>query len=907
MFDLMQLPNPQRLGRYEILAPLGRGGMGAVFKAKDSRLQRMVAIKVLPEEFAGDAERLARFEREGRLLAALNHPAIAAIYEVSGGDARSPEPEPPFLVMEFVPGETLEARMTRGPIAIDEAIEIARQIADALEAAHAGGVIHRDLKPANVMVDEEGRVKVLDFGLARASEQDAADPDLSHSPTLMRAATHAGVILGTAGYMSPEQARGKTVDSRADVWAFGVVLWEMLIGKRLFEGETVSDTLAAVLTHEVDLSRLPDETPPSVRLLIERCLQRKVRDRLQSIGDARIELEDRQARSTSASTATITAPPSRWRLLPWAIAVLSLVAFAAMGILAFRRERPPSPSYALSIEPPDGGAFRIGSNRGWGVVSPDGQKIVFSATARKGSGLWVRDLSTNEARLLPETEGGFYPFWAPDSRRLAFFSFDGLRRIDIGGGMPERICDASWGRGGSWSEDGWIVFTPVGRGSVHKVRASGGAVVPLTRVDNARGESAHYWPVALPGGKFLYFIRSSLADAQGIYIGSMDGTAESNHTLLMQADSSCIFVPAHGSLPSYLMWVEGQKLIARPFDPAAAKFSGERAEIADGIELEVSQRAPMLSASSNGIVAYVPLNGGNSRLIALDRHGSTTGSYDLGVPSGYHPALSPDGRRIAYTAASGGRAHVWLLDLGSGHTRPLTTGADWEEEPVWEPGGGEIAYEYSNKKVARIAVAGSSAPVPIEMAGIFQTHQASINFDLRQWRGDFIYADVSPEGKERKAWAIPLGGGAAVRLVDGPGNRQNALVSPDGRWLLYLSDEAGSWQPFISSFRVTGGTPVVGPDRQTLAVGGVAQAQWRPEGKEILFLTTAGAVVSVPVEESSGSIRFGAPVELFTDSRASTEDSLTVSGDGTLFMIQNPATLSRDMRLIINWPSRIGR
>jgi eukaryotic-like serine/threonine-protein kinase len=908
----MHLSAGERLGHYEIVAPLGRGGMGAVYQAKDSRLHRMVAIKVLPEEFTGDPERLARFELEARVLAALNHPNIAAIYEVGIGSTATGEDAPPrpsmsYLVMELAPGETLDARIARGPIPVDEALPIALLIAEALEVAHERGIVHRDLKPANIVVDDEGRVKVLDFGLARIAEAEDVGQDVSHSPTLMRAATHAGVILGTAAYMSPEQARGKRVDSRADIWAFGVVLWEMLTGSRLFDGETVSDTLAAVLTRPLDPGELPAETPSSVRLLLHRCLQRNVRDRLQSIGDARLELQDGDSLRAAAGPQPSPARPAVRARLPWLIAAIAIIALAALSLVAFRRQQPSVPTLELSLEPPAGGAFRIGSNRGWGVISPDGQKIVFYATGREGSGLWVRRLSSADAKLLPDTTEGFYPFWAPDSQRLGFFSQNGLRRIDIRGGLPERIADASFGRGGSWTDDDLILFTPIGGGTVYRVAAAGGAATPLTRLDPSKGDTAHYWPVALPGGKFLYFIRSTAADHQGIYVGDIDSPAEANRRRLIPSTGGCLFVPARGNLPAHLLWVEKETLVARPFDPGTASFTGERVDVARGVATEESQRAPMISASNEGTLVYVPISRGSARLVSRDRRGATIGSFDLDTPNAYQIALSPDESEAAYCAPRAGSADIWIINLATGATRPLTSSPSYDEQPAWSPDGRRIAFELGNEGIAHIDVSGSSAPTLLPYAQLFPgIDESRIDFAVERWFGEFLLGQAAPEGKAKGLWAVPLRGGKAIPLSGGMGNHRSTVVAPSGRWILYISDFSGDWQPYVSSLRLTDGKPQAGDDRQRLPVARANIATWRGDGREIIVLSGDGSFLSIPVEESADSIRFGTPRLLFQDPRVAPDEGFAVTRDGErLFHADSPPKASRDMRVITNWTSRV--
>ncbi len=577
-----------RLGPYEILSPLGAGGMGEVYRARDPRLAREVAIKVLPEEFFEGEERRARFEREARLLAALNHPGIAAIYSFEEDEGRH------LLVMELVEGEGLDQKISSGALPLEESLSLAKQIAEALEAAHEKGIVHRDLKPANVKITPDGRVKLLDFGLAKIFESEAtvSNPSISYSPTLTARATAAGVILGTAAYMSPEQARGKPVDKRADVWAFGCVLYEMLAGKKAFEGETVSDTLAAILRGEPDWSALRAPLSSKVRELMRRCLQRDVKQRLRDIGDARIALEEETAPGSSltASSAFEKNPAesdptlvrtdgtrvergSRKSLslyLPWALAA----AFAAAaGALALNARAPEGAVVRAKIPPPDGTTFWLEANGpGPAVVSPDGRQIAFTAADSAGKfNLYVRALDAPEARMLSGTESAQYPFWSADSRSLGFFSPGKLKTIDLAGGSPLTLCAAAEGKGGAWSPAGVILFAATPNGPLFRVGEKGGEPVAVTKIDAARGDNSHRQPRFLPDGKrFLYVARSSASAAEGfpIVLASLDGGPE--RVLLRSPAAPQV---ASGSL----LYLRDATLMAQPFDAASATLRGRGA------------------------------------------------------------------------------------------------------------------------------------------------------------------------------------------------------------------------------------------------------------------------------------------------------------------------------------------
>ena len=511
----MILTNGTRLGPYEIIAPLGAGGMGEVYRARDTKLNRDVAIKVLPEMFAADADRLARFEREAQVLASLNHPNIAHLYGLEDHGATR------ALVMELVEGPTLADRIAAGPVVLADALPIARQIAEALEAAHEKGIIHRDLKPANVKVRDDGTVKVLDFGLAKALDPSAgSNTGEMNSPTMTAWATQMGLLIGTAAYMSPEQARGKAVDRRADIWAFGVVLYEMLSGDRAFKGEDISDTLAAVLRQEIMLSALPATTPLRLKRLIERCLERDPKQRLRDIGEARIEIArieaggaDMMETSAAASAAAVAAP--RWkRALPWALAGVTTVALVAALLLRAPGRAPSNESRPMrfTIPAPEKSSFA-----GSMALSPDGRKLVFVATSGGTASLWLRSLDSPSPQSLPGTESAASPFWSPDSRWIAFFAQGKLKKIESSDGLAKTLCDAADSRGGTWNRDDLILFSPSSSDGLYCVSADEGAVTKVTKLDSSANESSHRWPCFLPDGRhFLYLVTSGQPDKQGI-------------------------------------------------------------------------------------------------------------------------------------------------------------------------------------------------------------------------------------------------------------------------------------------------------------------------------------------------------------------------------------------------------
>ncbi len=677
----------QTLSHYRVTAALGAGGMGEVYRATDTSLQREVAIKVLPPEVVKDPDRLARFKREAHLLAALNHPNIAAIYGLEEADGK------PFLALELAVGEDIKQRLARGAFPVDEALEIARQIAEALEEAHNKGIVHRDLKPANVKLTPDGKVKVLDFGLAKAwageaSDGSSANAMLSQSPTLAHTGTIAGVILGTAAYMSPEQARGKRVDRRADVWSFGVLLWEMLTGRTLFAGDTVTDVIAAVVTKEPDLDALPASTPRAVRRLLSRCLRKDPRTRLPDIGAARLELSEviagtADADAPAADVAALTGAERRRHARErWAWAIVALVATGLAGALAFvhLREVPePKAAARFTVEAPEGWAFAL--DFGWPLPSPDGRQVVFRAlpAGREGAAdaamLWVRPLESLTARPLAGTEGATseIPVWSPDGRSLAFFAGGELRRLSLTDGTVQRICAMpSSGNGGSdWNAAGTILFSAGGgSGLIYSVAAMGGDAKQLTSLDASRGETSHHSPQFLPDGRRFLFLVNGSDKAAGVYVASVGAPGERQQV----APGWMRRVYAAG----HLLFVRDSNLLAQPFDAERAALSGGPVAIASSVVTWAFGPAfAWFGVSPAGTLAYISGASANAQaqLVWLDRKGAQVGT--VGAPGDYAP-VHPFARRQERGPRGPGREGVRRLGDGRGARRG---------EPRDEPGG----------------------------------------------------------------------------------------------------------------------------------------------------------------------------------------------------------------------------
>ena len=896
-----------RLGPYEITARLGEGGMGEVYRATDTRLERQVAIKVLPAEFTADAERLARFEREARLLAQLQHPNIASIYgieESSGVRA---------LVMELVEGEDLSERLKRGAVPVEEALGIARQIAEALEAAHEKGIVHRDLKPANVKLAPDGKVKVLDFGLAKAMEPavgSASGADLARSPTLMNSptmtaaqGTQLGVILGTAAYMSPEQARGGAVDRRADVWAFGVVLHEMLTGRSLFAADTVSDTLAGVLRAEIDLAKLPSGTPPALRRLLRRCLERNPRNRLHDAADARlvlVDLETGVADETPASSAPL--PGGRRReVVAWALAAVA--ALAAGGLyLARGADEPAAPRVIRATLPlPPGVSIELdGERAGMPAVSPDGRRVAFGA--REGAGpmrIWVHDLETAVARPLPGTEEGYRPFWSPDGRRIGFFTWSHLATTPSEGGAVARLAPARDSRGGTWSPNGTILFAPFATGPLLAISDRGGATRAVTGSAEEIGTGTHRFPQFLPDGEhFVYLDRSGRVGgaAGGVMIARL-GDAGSVRRLLESATNA---VPAGG----HLLYSRDGALVAQSLDPKRLALLGEPRVLVDDLLFNRRFAYGVFSAAESGVLAF--LTGTEKhlcRLVWRDRSGRSLG--ELGTPGSISGmgglALSRDGRWAAVGRVDEEQsdADIWLYDLARGtETRLARQGTD-ESDPLFTPDGGALYYGTSDEAgsaiVRRDLASGaettlvsaedsySMGPMSLSPDGARLTYDAR----NRQASSDVVLRSVDGKG-ETKALAAT------------PADDAYGQISPDGRWLVWASDESGRYEVYVAPF------PAGGSKVRVSREGGI-QPRWHPGGGEIFFKTPDNVLTAVPIETGTGTVSVGTPAPLFpiVEFYGWTYD---VTADGTRFLVREPLAEgdASPITLLTGWTALAG-
>jgi Tol biopolymer transport system component/tRNA A-37 threonylcarbamoyl transferase component Bud32 len=878
-----------RLGTYEIIAAIGAGGMGEVYRARDTKLQRDVAIKVLPEAFAQDRERLARFEREARTLAALNHPHVAQVYGVESG----------ALVMEFVDGQDLAQRLARGgALPVDETLPVALQVAEALEAAHAQGIIHRDLKPANVKVRPDGTVKVLDFGLAKAfAPVEAGRPaDLADSPTITTPfqMSALGVILGTAAYMAPEQAKGRAVDKRVDVWAFGCVLYEMLTGRRAFDGEDVTDTLAAIVRGEPDWSRLPAETPPAIRTLLRRTLEKNPRDRLPDIGAARLELKDVQAHAVTQPGMSPGAKAAAHRAspLPWVIAGAAVAIAVGVAAISLRDRRAPDDRvFMMSIIPPSpltgAPALRF-------ALSPDGRRLAFVAPDSNGNTVvWVRRLDEISAHSLSDTVNASSPFWSPDSKSIAFFANGRLRRIDSNGGAAQTLCNAISSPAGSWGRQDLILFSGSG-GPIQKVAATAGQPVDVTEPLPDSVSAVQIGPMILPDQRHFLFTATAVSSprAHGVYAASLDSRQV---TRLVDATSNAAYAGG------YLIFLRETTLIAQRFDPATLALSGPERPIAMDVQINPATGTGAFSVSETGILAYQAGPSSGTTPTWFDRSGTTTGS--LALPGGYRDVqISPDDHWASLTLTDdrGQSPDVWLFDLVRGLRRRFTF--DGGYAGAWSPDGLTIAYasprgDGSADLVAK-GVSGAAAAQLLLRDG-------KPNFPLAFTRdGRYLLYAIQTRANVGTLHLLPLTGDRTPREpLHNQGTQIPAEVSPDGRWLAYASSETGRREVFVTSF-----PDAVG--KWQISSNGGDSPRWRVDGKELFFMS-GDRLVAAEVFPRADRFDSGALRQLFEAHvpapQLGTRSTYAVTQDGQRFLFNTwdaKAALA-PIVVVVNWPQTL--
>jgi len=903
----MALSAGTRLGPYELVAPIGAGGMGEVYRARDTRLDRTVAVKVLPEHLSSSAESRQRFEREAKTISQLSHPHICALYDVGHQDGVD------YLVMEYLEGETLAARLAKGPLPIDLVLRHGTEIADALDKAHRQGIVHRDLKPGNVMITKSG-VKLLDFGLAKALVSPSTSTDLTALPTAA-AVTREGSLLGTVQYMAPEQLEGKEADARTDIFAFGCVLYEMATGKKAFWGKSQASLISAIMgSQPPPISATSPMTPPAFDRVVRTCLAKDPDDRWQTAGDAMLALQWGAEGELAAAPRPLAAAKrtSRERLA-WTIASLVSIAFAVL-LISMARSRDTVSQRAvrrLSLLPPEGTTFTPGNL----AVAPDGRRLAFVALNEEGKRqLCVRPLDSLAAQVLHGTEGATAPFWSPDGRFLGFFADRKLKRIEATGGPPQTICEALNGRGGTWNRDGTIVFSPSPLTGIYRVPATGGQPEALTALDASREENSHRWPDFLPDGRqFTFFARSRQRQNHAIYIGSID----SRKTIkLIEAESNAVYVR-----PGYLLFLREGTLLAHPFDAKALRVTGEPFRIAETVRV-ADPTSPASFTATQGVLAY---GGGSAtihHLVWYDRKGKR---LEPAGPSGHYLdfRLSRDEQRVAIDLLDpsvGGR-QIWVLDLSRGVSSRITS-ETWEQfAPVWSPDAGRVAF--SSNRTGHTSLAERSA----SGVGPEESLLESTTFDIpTDWspdgrfilyeKGDLPTTAVPNLDRDAASlrmlaavrtslWVLPMfGDRKPFPVLETPFSLAQGSFSPDGRRIAYVSTESGRPEVYVETFPAPSGKVRISTD-------GGTEPLWRSDGRELFYVAPDNRLMAVSVQVDGARLLAGRPEPLLRvppdQHGGAVRHHYAVSGDGQRFLLAPlaPESVSPTITVVLDWQSEL--
>ena len=887
----MALTPGKRLGVYEVTAHIGEGGMGQVYRAHDTKLNRDVALKILTDAFASDLDRLARFTREAQTLASLNHPNIAQIHglEESGGQRA--------LVMELVEGDDLSQRIARGAIPIDEALPIARQIADALDAAHEQGIIHRDLKPANIKVRYDGTVKVLDFGLAKALDPSSKSTDPSRLPTMTSPAmTRMGIIMGTAAYMSPEQARGKAVDRRADIWAFGCVLYEMLTGRLAFPGDTLTDTLSAIVERQPDWAALPEATPSAIRRLLKRCLEKTASRRLRDAADVRLEIDDvLEERSTGNEGVEAGAQKERslWGAIyvPLVGALAALVAGLAAWTLKPDAAPPPVPIARLTVLLPSGDT--VGVTWPSVALSPDGRRLAYTAS-RGGSTsqLFVRPIDSLDVTPLAGTEGAISPFFSPDGNWIGFFAQGQLKKVLVAGGGLQTLCDAAGGFGGTWGADDTVYFAPFSTSGIWKVSASGGKPVEVTRLDRTRGEVSHRWPQVLADGNVVLFTvwTGPGWDEKHLEL-QMESSGE--RRVLVRGASTGRYV-----LSGHLLYARAEEMVVVPFDLARLLVTGPPVTVVDRASEQEGEGA-QYTVSDSGTLAYVPSNSriSDRRLVWVGANGSVE---PIPAPAGAYvdPAISPDGRSVA-VSIQGPTQTIWIYDVSRSTLTTLPSEGS-SQAPNWTADGRRLVYRGTRsgyRNLFRRAADGSADEERLTTGDTVQT-PSTMSDDGTM----VLFGDLSPvTGWD--IWMMRLDAGRTPRaILRTRFNEWSPKLSPDGRWLAYQSDESGRPEIYVRPFPDLGGKFAISTD-------GGSEPLWSRDGRE-LFYRNGDQMMAVTIATGS-MLTAGTARVVFTGHYQISDTGVAgydISSDGRFLMIESKAPQAATrINVVLNWFEELER
>jgi eukaryotic-like serine/threonine-protein kinase len=891
----MALAPGLRLGPYEVAALLGEGGMGEVYKAKDTRLDRTVAVKVLPEHVAADPELKHQFEREAKTLAALSHPHICPVFDAGNQDGID------FLVMEYLEGETLEQRLKKGGLPLDQALQIGIQIANALAAAHRAGIVHRDLKPGNIMLTRSA-AKLLDFGLAKTGAPAVAG-SLSVLPTTPPNLTAQGAILGTFQYMAPEQLEGQDADERTDIFAFGAVLYEMVTGKRAFEGKSQASLIAAILERDPPpVSTLQSLVPPALDRIVAKCLAKDPDARWQSARDLCDELEWVESSTSVRDTRVQVDQAAKQKRstrerLAWAAAAISFVAAAALLVPAIRYLRLPAPDAAITrfeIETPptlDPMSF---------ALSPDSRQLVFVATSDNVSRLWLRPLEEVKAQPLSGTEDASYPFWSPDSRAIGFFAGGKLKRIDLAAGVPQVLADAPNGRGGTWNRDGVIVFAPNTTGALMRVSATGGLATPVTRL--VAGQSSHRWPQFLPDGQhFLFLMTLGPTETRGTYVATLGGDEPRR---LLTDDMAAVFAP-----PGWLLLVNQDRLVVRRFDVARGIVEGEPMALAQGVGDNGILRGSF-SVADGGVLAHRAGGGQRRQFVWSDRAGKIVGT-PTPVDSNSSQSsveLSPDSRRLALYRTIQGNTDIWLVDLSRGVFTRFTFDSSSEVNPVWSSDGSRVVFR-STRSLANDLIEKPSTGSGAERQ-FLTSNEVRVPLDSSP-DGQFLLYDALNPKTGPDLMALPLtGDGKPFPVVQTNFEEAAGQFSPDGRFLAYESNESGRFEIYVRGF------PQLAGPWQVSTEGGT-QVRWRRDGKELFYVAPDGRLMAVPVKVAANNeLEPGRPVALFMTRLARGANAATTGGtqraqyavaaDGRFLMnVSIDEAAGSPITIVVNWDAAL--
>jgi eukaryotic-like serine/threonine-protein kinase len=874
----MPLVSGTKLGPYEILSPLGAGGMGEVYRAKDTRLERMVAIKILPAQVSNDPVRKQRFEREAKTISSLNHPHICTLYDIGSQDGVD------YLVMECVEGETLAKRLEKGPLPLDQVAKYGAQIAGALDKAHRAGIVHRDLKPGNIMLTANG-AKLLDFGLAKPAAMVSGATLTAAVPKTP--VTQEGTVIGTFQYMSPEQIEGKELDGRSDIFSLGAVLYEMLTGKKAFEGKTELSVASAILEKEPEpIGAIKPMTPPVLDHVVKKCLAKASDDRWQIAGDLASELKWVAAGGARA-TSPAAARKSR-ETLAW-LCCAALIAGLVFTAIWWQRSKPQKETMHFYAQLP----FPVRDI----AIAPNGHTLALVAyqEAMGKNAIWIYELGSPGARSLADTEGGSYPFWSPDSRSLAFFAGASLKRVDISNGQVQTICVAPSGRGGTWNKNGVIVFTPdaVLGGGLYKVLASGGAAEPISKPDASRLEDSHRWPMFLPDGRHYLYLATNFSGQRGvdaIFVGSL-GTNEKR--FVVEATANAAYAE-----PGYLLFYRDKTLLAQRFDEEKLAVTGEPMTILSEIEYQPQvKRAAFAAFGSSMLVAQTGGAVALSQLTWFDRKGNELGL--VGKPDVYgNVSIAPNERFVAVnkTEIVSQNTDIWTLDLQRDGAKRITFDTSFSATPIWSPDGGRLAF-FSNRQ--------RSSDVFMKNSDGAREARMILHDDL-----DKLPSDWSRDGKYilymrgTELWLATFPELKTSVFLKTPSVLRNGQFSPDGRWVAYASIETGRWEIYVTSFPEPRG-------KWQVSSGGGEQPRWRGDGKELFYLSPDGKMIAAPVT-TSGKFDAGAPAALFQATPrqpVSSRDLFVydVSKDGKRFLINTPVKLAetQPMSVVLNWDAEL--